>query len=504
MWVIAVGILVPTAVPFAALVIRAAGAGGGAVDVLASARTARLAANTMALVAAVTASAIAVGVATAWLTNRTDLPGRRIWAVTAALPLVIPSYVVALALRSAFGKRGLLTDLTGLGFPTVAGFPGAWLALTIATYPFVHLVASAAFRRMGRSAEEAARGLGASPGRVFRTVVLPALRPSVGAGALLTALYTLSDFGAVSLMRYDAFTRVIYAQYAGRLDRTPATVLAMALVAMAVLLLVAEHRSRGRGAYHTPSPEAPPSPIHLGVRARVAGLSFMALLALISLALPLGVLITWLARGGAVPMPWGAMAGSLAGAALAALLAGAAAIPVSALVVRHHSRATVWVERLSYAIFALPHITVALAVVFFASRYLGSLYQSLIFLVLVYASIFFAQALAAGRAAMLQVGPHLEEASRSLGRGPLATMLRVTVPLVWRGVALGALLVFLTTMKELPATLLLRPTGFDTLAVEIWSAADDLRYARAAVPSLLLVAVSAVPAYLLATRKHDR
>jgi iron(III) transport system permease protein len=339
---------------------------------------------------------------------------------------------------------------------------------------------------------------------VFRTVILPQLRPSVGAGVLLGALYTLSDFGAVSLMRYDAFTRVVYAQYAGRLDRTTASVLAVLLVLLALALLVAEQRTRGGGAYHRTAPEAPAGPIPLSPSGRRAAWLALAILAAVSLALPIGVLTAWLLRGGAAAVPWGAVAGSLSGSALAALLAAAAAIPVSVLVVRHRSRATAWVERASYALFALPHITVALGVVFFASRYLGGLYQSLIVLVLVYASIFFAQALAAGRAALLQVDPRLEEASRGLGRGPLDTLARVTVPLVWRGIAAGALLVFLTTMKELPATLLLRPTGFDTLAVGIWSTADDLLYARAAVPALILVAVSAVPAYLLAARSHDR
>jgi iron(III) transport system permease protein len=230
----------------------------------------------------------------------------------------------------------------------------------------------------------------------------------------------------------------------------------------------------------------------------------LSVLAVVSLALPIGVLVAWLVQGGGAPVPWGAVAGSVAAASLAAVVAGLAAIPVSVLVVRHRSRATAWVERMSYALFALPHITVALGVVFFASRWLGGLYQSLTLLVLVYVSIFFAQALAAGRASLLQVDPHLEEASRGLGRGALDTMARVTVPLVWRGLAAGALLVFLTTMKELPATLLLRPTGFDTLAVGIWSAADNLLYARAAAPALLLVAVSAVPAYLLATRSNER
>ena len=180
--------------------------------------------------AAVTASATAVGVAGAWILNRTDVTFKRAWAVAFALPLVIPSYVIAMVLTSATGPRGLVADLTGLSLPHLIGFPGAWLALTIATYPYVYLITAAALLRVDPALEEAARGLGASPTRVFRTVVLPQLRPSIGAGALLAALYTLSDFGAVSLMRFDAFTRVIYAQHSGRLDRTPAIVLSIVLI----------------------------------------------------------------------------------------------------------------------------------------------------------------------------------------------------------------------------------------------------------------------------------
>jgi iron(III) transport system permease protein len=501
---VAIAVLIPTAVPFLALIIRVSVDGNDALGVIWSGRTAELIGNTIALVGAVSVSAAVIGIGAAWLTSRTDLRWRRGWSVVAALPLVIPSYVIALAFRSAFGPRGLLADLTGIGMPTVSGFPGAWMALTIATYPFVYLVAAASMRRMGRSQEEAARGLGASRSRVFLTVVLPHLRPSVGAGVLLAALYTLSDFGAVSLMRYDAFTRVVYAQYAGRLDRTTASVLAVVLVGLAIAVLILEQRTRGRAAYHSTRPEAPAPPVPLDPAMQTIGALALGLLALISLVLPIGVLVAWLIQGGGAPIPWGSVAGSISGAALAAILAGLAAVPVSVLVVRHRSRATAWVERLSYALFALPHITVALAVVFFASRWLGGLYQSLTLLVLVYASVFFAQALAAGRAALLQVDPQLEEASRGLGRGAFDTMARVTVPLVWRGLAAGVLLVFLTTMKELPATLLLRPTGFDTLAVGIWSAADDLLFAKAAAPALLLVAVSAVPAYLLATRSHER
>ncbi len=504
MWFIAGAALVPVFVPFGAMLGRVAAGGSAAAETFWSGRTAELLGNTLALTAAVVASASAIGIGAAWLTARTRLRGRKVWTVVVALPLVIPSYVVALALRSAFGDGGLIADATGVALPPANGFWGAWMALTIATYPFVYLVAAAALRRIGRAQEDAARGLGATPWRVFRTIVLPQLRPSVAAGGLLVALYTLSDFGAVSLMRFDAFTRVIYAQYAGRLDRTPAAVLAVVLVIVALMVLWAEERSRSRASYATPHVPAPSRSVELTTRQTVAATAALGILALVSLGIPIAVLLSWLAREGRAIIDWGAVAGSLAGASLAGAVAFVAAIPTSVLVVRHASRRTTWLERSIYVMFALPHITVGLAVVFFASRYLGGLYQSLGLMVVVYASVFFAEALGAGKAALLQVDPSLEEASRGLGRGPLATLARVTVPLIWKGLLAGAVLVFLTTMKELPITLLLRPTGFDTLAVDVWSAADDLLYSRAAAPALLLLAVSAVPMYILTTRTDER
>ena len=500
-WIVAAAVLAPALAPFLMLFGRALGGGAEALQTVLSTRTLRLTANTIALIAAVTAAASVIGIAAAWLTERTDVPGRRLWRVLVALPLVIPSYVIALALLSAWGPSGLIAEATGFGMPALGGFPGAWLALTIATYPFVYLVAAAALRRLDPALDDAARGLGASPRRVFRTIVLPQLRPAVGAGALLVALYTLSDFGAVSLMRFDAFTRLVYAQYAGRLDRTPAAVLAVLLVVLALAVLWVEQRSRGRSAYHGRAVARPAPPLQLSTVQRRIALLALGGLVLVSLAGPLLTLAGWVLRGGSrVPatLDWGAAAGSLTGSALAAVVAMAAALPVAGLVVRH--RRGPWVERAAYVVFSLPHIAVALGMVLLASRYLGGLYQSLTLLVLVYASIFFAQALGPARAALLQVDPSIEEASRSLGRNRTATMLRITLPLVRGGVLAGGLLVFLTTMKELPATLLLRPTGFDTLAVGIWSAADELLYGRAAAWALLLVAVSAVPMYVLTTR----
>ena len=501
-WLAAAVVLAPALIPFVALVTRVTAAGSRSLEIAVSGRTAELVLNTTQLVALVTLSAAVIGVGAAWLTERTDLPGRGVFRVAAALPLVIPSYVIALTLLSAFGSGGILADATGIGIPAPTGLAGAWIALTLSTYPFVYLTSAAALRRLDPALEEAARGLGSPPTRVFWTIVVPQLRPALAGGLLLVSLYSLSDFGAVSLMRFDSFTRVVYAQYAGRLDRTPAAVLAVVLVLLALVVLWAEARTRGRAAYHGRSTPRPVRLMPLGPAGRVIGTAALAVLALVSLALPIGTLLAWMTRGSGTAFEWGAATGSLIGSSFAALVAMAAALPIGLLVTRYASRSTRWVETASYAVFALPHITVGLAVVFFASRYLGGLYQSLTLLVLVYASIFFAQALGPVRASMLQVSPSLEEASRSLGAGRVRTMFRVTAPLVRRGLIAGGLLVFLTTMKELPATLLLRPTEFDTLAVRIWSASNELLYARAAGPALLLLAVSAFPMYLLATRER--
>jgi iron(III) transport system permease protein len=180
-----------------------------------------------------------------------------------------------------------------------------------------------------------------------------------------------------------------------------------------------------------------------------------------------------------------------------------AAIPIVVLGVRYASRRTVWLERSVLFVFSLPHITIAIAVVAFTVRYARPVYQSLLVLVVVYAAIFLAQVTGPARASLLQVNPALAEASRSLGRGTFGTMMRVTVPMISRGLLAGGALVFVTTLKELPVTLLLAPTGFTTLAVRIWAAADELLYARAASSALILITVSILPVYYLSIRPKD-
>ena len=505
LWVAGLVVVLPLVLPLVSLFVRVLGSSGAAADVLFDARTAELAVRSTVLAVLVSASAVVIGVAAAWLVTSTDIPGRQAWGVLVPLPLVIPSYVLALSFLAASGPRGTLASLTGWDVPVLDGLPGAWLALALSTFPFVYLMALAALRRLDPALEDAARGLGASRWRVFWTVTIPQLRPAIGAGALLAALYTLSDFGAVSLMRYAAFTSAIYAQYAGRLDRTPAAVLSVLLIVIALVIIWAEGRTRGRAAYHSSRPARARTPQELSTWERIAGIGFLGTLVTLGVLIPVLVLVTWAWRGASVgetvSIDWGAVGGSLLGSSLAALLAMAAAIPVVVLTVRYQSRASAWLERTVFVTFSLPHITVALAVVFFAVRYLGPLYQSLTVLVVVYASIFLAQATGSAKASLLQVDPSVEEASRSLGKGPLQTLRSVTVPLIRPGLLAGGALVFLTTMKELPATLLLRPTGFDTLAVRIWSAADELFYARAAASALMLLALSAIPLYFLVLRR---
>ena len=498
-------VVVAVLLPLAYLFVRASES-GAAWRVLGRRQTLEVVADTLALVAAVTACAVVVAVPLAWLVTRTDLPGRRAWAVLLALPLVIPSYVAALVLLGAFGPRGLLQQLLEpLGvdrIPDLYGFPGALLALTLSTYPYVFVLTVAALRELDPGLEEASRGLGRSRTETFLRVTLPGLRPSLGAGSLLVALYVLADFGAVSLMQYDALTRTIFLQYRALFDRRPAAVLALVLVAITAVLLALEARSRGRARHYRVAPGAArvAAAVPLG-RWREPALALCGLVAALFLLVPLAVLGYWLGRGLSLGhelgFAWEATLNSLLASALAAAAAVVAALPVALLPRRRPGPFSTTLLAAGYVPSALPGIVVALSLVFFAARYGGPLYQTLALLVFAYVVRFFPQALAGTASALETVSPRLEEAARSLGSRPWAVLATVTAPLARGGLAAAAALVFLSAMKELPATLLLRPIGFDTLATEIWRFTSLGFYSRAALPALLLLVASVPFVYLL-------
>ena len=507
-WLPALLVGLAMALPLVYLTVRSAGATEEAWRFLFRPRTAEILGRSALLVATVTASSLVVAVPLAWLTVRTDLPLRRLWAVLTALPLVIPSYVGAFLVVSALGPRGLLQGILSGPFgvdrlPEIYGLPGATITLALLSYPYILLTVRAVLGNLDPALEESARSLGVGQWGTLIRVTLPQLRPAIAAGSLLVALYALSDFGAVSLLRYETFTWAIYQQYESALDRSVAALLSLLLVALAVLVLAMEARSRGRIRYHQTGGGGarPPRVVRLG-RWKWPALVFCAGTVLLALVLPVSVLGYWLARGFMSGEPlllqWGTLRNSVYVSGLAALAATACSIPVAALIVRYPGLLSRAVERLSFTGYALPGIVVALSLVFFGANYARPIYQTVWLLLLAYLVLFFPAALGATRASLLQISPRLEEAARGLGRTPFKTMLVVTVPLMRPGLLAGAALVFLITMKELPATLVLGPLGFKTLATTIWSASSEAFFAQAAAPALALILVSSVPmAYLM-------
>ncbi|UQX04141.1 iron ABC transporter permease [Streptomyces sp. RerS4] len=457
-------------------------------DVIATERTAQLLGHSLMLAAVVVAACLLLGVSLAWLTVRTDLPGARAWSVLTTLPLAVPSYVAAFTWLSAL--------------PDLAGFGGAALALTLVSFPYVYLPVAAALRGTDPAQEEVSRSLGHGALRTFLRVTLPQLRPAAAGGAVLVALYVFSDFGAVSLMRYDTFTRGIYTSYRAGFDRTPAAALSVVLVVATIALVAAEARTRGRAGHARTGTGTvrPAPPVPLG-RWRVPALACCGAVCAVAVVTPLATLGYWLAVGNSATWDPATLSDTAlttlgvaaGGAALTTLLA----LPVGVLAARHRGRTAHLLEQAAYAGHALPGITVALSLVFFAVRYAEPLYQELPLLICAYAVLFLPVSVAATRAAVLQSPPVLEDVARSLGRGPLQVLREVTVPLAAPGVAAGAALTFVVCMKELPATLVLRPTGMDTLATRLWTETGTGSFAAAAPYAAALILLAAVPSYIL-------
>ncbi|MFE0426298.1 ABC transporter permease [Streptomyces sp. NPDC058953] len=463
---------------------------GYAWDIATEPRTLELLANSAVLTAIVVAGSLVLGVSLAWLTVRTSLPGRRAWAVLATLPLAVPSYVAAFTWISAA--------------PSLAGLPGAAITLTFACFPYVFLPVAAVLRGIDPAQEEAARSLGSGALRTFARVTLPQLRPAAAGGAILVALYVLSDFGSVSIVRYDTFTRAIHISYQASFDRTPAAVLGCVLVVMTVLLVLAENRTRGRAGHaRTGQGSArPPVRLRLG-RWTAPALAWCAAVAGAAVAFPLATLGYWLTVGSSGWDPdrlWDATVATVTVAAAGAAVTTLLALPVGVLSARHRGRLGRLLEQSVYAGHAVPGITVGLALVFFSVRYAYPLYQELPLLIAAYVVLFLPVAVGAARAAVLQSPPILEEVARTLGRSPLRVLREITVPLAAPGIGAGAALTFVVIMKELPATLLLRPTGTETLATRLWTETGAGAFAGAAPYAAVIVLLAAIPSYLLGRR----
>jgi iron(III) transport system permease protein len=495
--------------PLAVIVVRAL-----AVGLRFDTRTLAPAGRSLLLAGSVAVATAVVGAGCAWLAVRSDLPGRRWWAVLFALPLAVPSYIGAFCLRAAFATGGLLervlAPFAATQFPRVEGFWAAFAVLTVLTYPYVYLPVAARLRRMPPSHEESARLLGSGPLLTFGRIVVPQITGSVVAGALLVFLYVLSDFGAVQLLRYDTLTRVIFAN---QLDRQVALPAALQLSMLALVVVVAERLAgrTGRSGSHTAHGVAP-----LGVplrRWKLPALAAAATVVGLGLVAPLAVLLYWAARGlaGHGQRPdVGELVGLVANTAFVsvagAIVAVLVALPLAFLIARHRGALPATINAVVVVAFAVPGLVLALALVTIAlggGGVLSIAYQTLPLLIVAYVIHFGAQALRSVSVGVAALPASVSDAARLLGARRARRLMQIELPLLRPATLAGGGLVLLSVAKELPATLLLAPAGFATLATRIWSATEDAFWTDASIMALTLVAVSGVLTWLLIVRRSD-
>ena len=470
--------------------------------------------RTILLVVSVTVISSLIAIPLAWLQVRTDLRLKKLWSVLTLLPLVIPSYVGGFIFIVALGPKGMLQKLLSAiwgieRIPDINGYLGAVVILSLLTFPYILLTVKSGLRQLDPNLEESAQILGDGRWRLFFLVTMPILRPSIVAGALLVALYTLSDFGAVSILRYETFTWAIFNQYEGSLNRNFGALLSMILIVISLFVVVSEGLSRGKGRYYRSGHGVSRHPklISLG-HWQWPALLFSIAVTVLGLVLPISVLLYWLIRGVLAGEPLlillGPTINSITISLAAAVVTVIVAIPVAVLSVRYISVLGIVIEKVTYIGFALPGIAVALGLVFFGANYMPLIYQTFVILIVGYVILFLPAAVGSIRASLLQVRPEIEQAGRSLGHSSFYVLKTLTIPLVKHGMFAGGAIVFLLTMKELPATLILSPLGFDTLATSIWSASSEAFFAQAAAPALLLILVSAIPLALITIREDFR
>jgi iron(III) transport system permease protein len=489
-------IVIVLALPLAFLLIEAHGAGTSQVVRLIFRRlTADMLWNTVRLTVVVTILCAVIGTAAAWCVERTSLPGRPVWAVLVVVPLAIPDFVVS------FGWASLWT--------WVQGFRGAVVVMTLAVYPLVYLPVAASLRSADPGQEEVARSLGAGRVRTFVRVTLAQARGAILGGCLLVALVLLAEYGAFEILGYQTFTTEIFTEFSVSFSVPAACALSLVLVLLSLLVLGGEGMLRGRGRVARSGPQVPRQlPRRNLGRATLPVLAGFGLLTALALGVPVGSSVYWIFEGGAhaisgESLPSAALHTGVYAAA-AGLLDTVAALPVALLAVRYSGRMRHLLERSSYLVLAMPGVVVGFSLSYFSERYAGGfLYQSAPLLVVCYAIMFFPLALTGVKASLARAPASLDEMARSLGQRRLAVLTRVTLRLAGPGLVAAFCLVFLSVVTELTATLLLIPTGVQTLATQFWAYKTNLSYGQAAPFALVMIAVAAGPSYVLG-RFFDR
>jgi iron(III) transport system permease protein len=451
-------------------------------------RVAELLLNTLLLMAATIPLCLLLGVAGAWLVERTRLRGRKMWAVLLAAPLAIPAFV------NSYGWVSAVPSMGGLG--------SGVLIATLSYFPLVYIPAAASLSRLDPAIEQSAAALGLGAWRTFFRVVLPQLRIAMTGGALLVGLHLLAEYGAFAMIRFDTFTTAIMTQYQSTFNGAAGNMLASVLVFFCLLLLLAEVRSRGSARYARIGSGAQARALQLPLhRYQVPAQVFLLVLTALAVGLPLYFVVRWIVAGGAevwaadefLPALLSTLGYGLAGAVATTVVA----FPMAYLAVRHPGWFSKSLELSNYITSSLPGIVVGLAFVTVSIRVVPGLYQTAAVLVAAYVLLFLPRALVNLRAGLAQAPKELDEAAQALGKPPLLAFIRVTLRLTAPAAAGGAALVFLAIANELTATLLLSPNGTRTLATEFWSKSSEIDYAGAAPYALLMILLSAPMTYLL-------
>jgi iron(III) transport system permease protein len=440
-----------------------------------------LAINTLLLAMFTVPLSLALALALAWLTERSDLPFARFWAWTSVAPLAIPAFVHSYAWIS------FMPDLEGL--------PAGVLISVLAYYPFLYLPLSASLRQLDPALEEQAASLGLAPWRVWLRVTLPQLKLAISGGSLLIGLHLLAEYGLYVMIRFDTFTTAIVDQFQSTYNGYAANMLASVLVVFCLMLLTLEFTLRGNARYARLGSGAARSrpPVRLG-RWMPVLLLLPAGAMLLAIGVPLLTITQWLLAGGVEIWKFGEIGLALSQTLLLALLGGVmttmAALPMAWISVRTPGRLSRLLESTNYITSALPGVVVALALVTVTVRVAMPLYQTLATILLAYVIMFLPRALISLRASLAQAPVELEDAAASLGCSPWKSFWSVTIRLAAPGAAAGTALSALGIMNELTATQMLAPNGTRTLAMAFWALSGEIDYAGAAPYAVIMILTS--------------
>lgn len=523
---LACAVAIPVALPVLVVLSHVFAPFGEVWGHLASTVLPRYVANTVWLMLGVGTGVLAIGVSTAWLVTMCRFPGRRFFEWALLLPIAMPAYVIAYTYTGLLDVPGPVQTWLRAAFhltrqdywfPPIRSLGGAIAMLTLVLYPYVYLLARAAFLNQSVAALEVSRTLGRGAWHSFLHVALPLARPGIAAGLALVLMEVLNDFGTVQFFAVDTFSTGIYRTWLALGSPTAAAQLSAILMLFIFAVLALERWSRGTARFHhgsTRYQRLPSYPLQ-GVRGAGAFLA-CALPPAVGFGVPVGALLTWAIEDShnfADPRFLRFAGNSLVLATVAGALVVALALAVAYGLRLRPSRLGVFAARLASTGYAVPGSVVAVGVLLpfgwfdnaldaWMRANLGVstgllLSGTIAAVIFAYLVRFFAVAFNSVEAGFAKVTGNMEAAARVLGRGPLSTLARVHLPMVWSSVLTASMLVFVDVMKELPATLMIRPFNFDTLAIRVYELVGDEQLRAASAPALMIVLVGLIPVIVL-------